>query len=260
MPRRMKPSEEAIFQALLLEADRTVQEGLPPEARAEALMRKLHELARARQDGPVKAAKVAWRGTVTSVQPRIRLTRSFDERNHGYLGYVLGLDGEVGGERRRFTVAIGKAAHAKHEFRSGDEVSGVAEPVADAEIESAELYKASKLELRDRAPGATTPPPWTGVAPPRLEVYRARGHRRLDARSYRARCRACIWGCRMPVEIIIDKWKPDVKRHRFETFCYGPKRCSLYRAGPKRMVPGRNGMCWIEDDWVDADATAHRDD
>lgn len=76
-------------------------------------------------------AKLPWRGTVTSVQPRIRLLRSFDERSHSYLGYVLRLDGDVGGENREFTVAIGKAAQAKHDFMVGCEVSGEAVPVPD---------------------------------------------------------------------------------------------------------------------------------
>jgi hypothetical protein len=45
---------------------------------------------------------------------------------------------------------------------------------------------------------------------------------------------------------------------RFETFCYGPKSCALYRAGATRKVPGRKGMSWEEEDWVDEDATEHR--
>jgi hypothetical protein len=45
---------------------------------------------------------------------------------------------------------------------------------------------------------------------------------------------------------------------RFETFCYGPKACALYRPGPTRKVPGRKGVTWEEADWVDKDATAHR--
>ena len=63
----------------------------------------------------------------------------------------------------------------------------------------------------------------------------------------------------MPVEMIIDHWDPDRKKYRFETFCYGPKSCSLYRAGPQRKVPGRRGMVWEEGDWVDEEETAHRD-
>ena len=60
------------------------------------------------------------------------------------------------------------------------------------------------------------------------------------------------------VEIIIDQWNPSQRRYRFETFCYGPKSCSLYKAGPTRKVPGRKGMSWEEEDWVDEEATAHR--
>lgn len=121
-----------------------------------------------------------------------------------------------------------------------------------------DYYKASVLKLLARPEtGTATPPPCQGV-PPTLEEYRQRGHRRLDARTYAARCLACIWGCRMPVEIILDKWNPDIRQHRFETFCYGPKSCPVYRAGPTRKVPGRKGMQWEEEDWVDEEATAHR--
>lgn len=70
--------------------------------------------------------KRAWRGRIVAVQPGIRLTLSFDECYHGYLGFLLRLRGEVGGEPREFTVGVGKAAQAKHAFRAGDEVSGAA--------------------------------------------------------------------------------------------------------------------------------------
>jgi len=202
--------------------------------------------------------KTAWQGTLVSVQPRIRLTRSFDQRNHSCLGYALWVQGIIGEDERDFTVGIGKAAHVKHQFRAGDIVKGMAQPVADERTESVELYKASGLKLVQRGTVVVAiPPPWLGV-PPELPMYRERGHRRLDARTYQAKCRSCIWGCRMPVEMIIDHWNPSQKRYRFETFCYGPKSCSLYRAGPTRKVPGRKGMSWEEEDWVDEDATAHR--
>jgi hypothetical protein len=48
------------------------------------------------------------------------------------------------------------------------------------------------------------------------------------------------------------------KQCRFETFCYGPKSCPFYRAGSARKVPGRKGMSYTEEDWVDEDATSHR--
>ena len=203
-------------------------------------------------------AKVPWHGTLLAVQPRIRLMRSFDQRNHSYLGYVLFLRGVIAGGAREFSVGIGKSAQAKHEFRAGDEVSGEAVAVANPEMEPAEFYKASALKVVARGVEASaSPPPWLG-APPALETYRARGHRRLDARTYEAKCRACLWGCRMPVEMILDQWNPQEREHRFETFCYGPKSCPAYRAGPTRKVSGRKGMRWEEEDWVDEEVTAHR--
>jgi len=202
--------------------------------------------------------KLSWQGRLTSVQPRIRLNRSFDERSHGYLGYALRVRGTIGDIEREFSIGIGKAAQAKHEFRAGDIVCGQSHPVQDDRLEAVEFYKTSKLKVIARAQEEHhDPPPWLGV-PPILEIYRERGHRRLDARTYDARCQTCLWGCRMAVEMIIDQWKPTQRRYRFETFCYGPKSCSFYKAGPIRKVPGRKGMIWEEEDWVDEDATAHR--
>ncbi|MGC1817431.1 MAG: hypothetical protein WA900_07225 [Casimicrobiaceae bacterium] len=143
-------------------------------------------------------------------------------------------------------------------IRSGGGLPGVARLPAAAAQEAAELYRASGLRFEARGPEPSpSGPPWT-VLPPLLEVYRERGHRRLDARSFDAKCRGCTWGCRMAVEIVIDPWAPDRREHRFEAFCYGPKSCPSYRPGPMRKVPGRKGMSWTEEDWVDEDATAHR--
>lgn len=38
-------------------------------------------------------AKIPWSDVLTSVQPRIRLTRSFDQRSHTYQGYLLRVQG-----------------------------------------------------------------------------------------------------------------------------------------------------------------------
>lgn len=202
--------------------------------------------------------KVTWSGRVASVQPRIRLTRSFDERSHSYLGYVLRIDGTCGGQAGQFLIAVGEAAHAKLRFETGMGLNGSSVPVEDPRKETAALYKTSGLKVVRNAEGETLAgPPFHGV-PPGLDTYRARGHRRLDARTYDVKCASCIWGCLMPVEMIIDQWNPSKKQYRFETFCYGPKSCLLYRPGAARKVPGRKGMSYTEEDWVDEDATAHR--
>ncbi len=202
--------------------------------------------------------KMRWRGKLTSVQPRIRLTRSFGERSHSYIGYVLRVDGTVGDDAREFLVGIGKGAQAKHEFRAGDSVEGECLPAPDPRVEPAEYYKARKLKILQRSNLETIePPPWLDV-PKGLEIYRQRGHRRLDARTYANKCPTCVWGCRMAVEMIIDQWNPQQRRYRPETFCYGPKSCAVYKAGPTRKGPGRKGMSYTEEDWVDEDATSHR--
>ena len=208
---------------------------------------------------PTPTRKIAWFGELTSIQPRIRMVRSYDEHSHVYLGHVLFLNGTIDLVERKFSVAIGAGAHAKHQFRVGDVVSGLGVQVADPQLETAELYKVSRLKLDART--ATSPasagPPWHSV-PIALEDYRARGHRRLDATRYEEQCRSCVWGCKMVVEIVKDNWKGIVTGVREETFCYGPKSCVHYKAGPKRRAPGRGDAVYVEEDWIDADATSHR--
>jgi hypothetical protein len=204
------------------------------------------------------AEKIAWSGRLIGIQPRIRLLRSFDQRQHSYHGYVLRVEGTCGENAGEFLIAVGEGAHEKHRLHAGMELSGQSVPVEDPLLETAGLYKTSQIraikDVEDKPPAG---PPFLEV-PPDLPTYRARGHRRLDAKTYEAKCAACIWGCRMPVEIIVDQWNPSRRRYRFETFCYGPKNCVAYRPGPTRKVPGRKGMSYTEEDWVDEEATSHR--
>jgi hypothetical protein len=114
------------------------------------------------------------------------------------------------------------------------EIQGQSVHVDDPRKETAALYKTSGIKVVKNAEDRPSAgPPFHGV-PPDLETYRSRGHRRLNTRTYDAKCTTCIWGCRMPVEMIVDHWNPSKKRYRFETFCYGPKSCAFYRAGPGR--------------------------
>ena len=202
--------------------------------------------------------KTPWSGQIVSVQPRIRLMRSFDERYHSYLGYVLRISGTCRDQQEEFQVAIGKAAQNKHQFQTGMTVSGMAVPVPDPQMETAGYYKASGFKvLKNPKNESNTTPPFHGI-PPELETYQDRGHLRLSSRTYDTKCLTCIWGCRMPVEMTIDHWNPSGKRYRFETFCYGPISCPFYKSGPTRKVPGRKGMSFTEEDWIDEDATSHR--
>ena len=198
-------------------------------------------------------AKTTITGRVLAVQPRIRLLRSFDQRQHNYPGYALLIESGTSS----IWVGVGPAAHAKYRFCAGGIFAAEVETVANVGVESIEYYKAAKIQFKPGEPQTTPPPPWM-VAPPELAIYRERGHRRLAETTYESFCFSCIWGCRMPVEMTIDQWNPKEKQYRRETFCYGPKSCPKYQAGPIRKVPGRNNTVWEEEDWVDEEATSHR--
>ena len=51
--------------------------------------------------------KNEWGGRIMAIQPRIRLLRSFDERSHSYLGYVLRVEGTIGDEPGEFRINWG---------------------------------------------------------------------------------------------------------------------------------------------------------
>lgn len=147
--------------------------------------------------GPRESSeKAAWSGRVVVVQPRIRLTRSFDERSHIYLGYVLRIDGICGGEVGEFLIAVGEGTHDKHRFQAGMEIKGQSVSADDPRKETAAFYKTSGIKVvKDAECETPAGPPFHGVRPD-PETYRDRGHRRLDARTYDTKCRSCIWGCR----------------------------------------------------------------
>ena len=150
-------------------------------------------------------SKIEWSGRIIAVQPRIRLSRSFDQRYHNYLGYVIHITGNYDSTQGEFMIAVGKGAHEKHQFRVGMKLSGQSVPVNDQRLETAGYYKTSKIIIENKI---NTPiskkPPIHGIAPA-LPIYRERGHRRLDLKTYTTNCTTCIWGCNMPVEIILDQ-------------------------------------------------------
>ena len=110
-----------------------------------------------------------WNGRVLAVQPRIRLVRSFDERTHSYLGYVLRVSGVLDGQEREFLVGVGRAVYEKYWFRIGNEVSGEGEPVIESKKETAEIYKVKGFRVRRGEEVVLDVPPYIGV-PPSLET------------------------------------------------------------------------------------------
>jgi hypothetical protein len=193
---------------------------------------------------------VTFQGEVVAVKARIRLVRSFDQISHQYQGYTLCLSSSDPESCEVLRIAIGPAAHKKHQFQIGDLVSGKAQLVPDAKREWANFHKASGIRVDRRGPPEQQRPADAegGIAPP-LDVYRAHGHRRLDPHTCVRKCGRCPWGLTMVTEIIIDQWNPFKKRWRLETHCYGPRDCPRYHAGTPRKVPGRKPwMVWVDDD------------
>jgi hypothetical protein len=65
------------------------------------------------------ADRMTWQGVLLSVQPRIRLTRSLDQRSHTYLGYTLNVRGRLGSEAREFLVGVGQGRMPNTNSRQG---------------------------------------------------------------------------------------------------------------------------------------------
>ena len=73
-----------------------------------------------------KTDKIECSGRIQAMQPRIRLMRSFDERSHSYLGYVLRVEGTISDETGEFIIALGKGrtSEASISSRHGGERPG----------------------------------------------------------------------------------------------------------------------------------------
>lgn len=89
--------------------------------------------------------KLIFSGQITSIQPRIRLIRSFDEASHTYLGYAIKIVGIINDQQATFSIGIGKVAQAKFNFKVNDIISGACLPVSDPDKEPVDYYKVSKL-------------------------------------------------------------------------------------------------------------------
>ena len=63
--------------------------------------------------------KSTFKGIITSIQPRIRLTRSFDEASHTYLGYAIKIAGTIDNQetissnQNIFSIGIGKTGQCQ---------------------------------------------------------------------------------------------------------------------------------------------------
>ncbi len=205
--------------------------------------------------------KIRFKGIVLAVQPRTRVWRYVvDNRSHYYLGYNLFLSGNARGIEKRFSVAISEKQQQKLELRAGDTIKGTAWQKKHEKGEFADFYRAGSLKLLGRKIDSpdSCGPPWTTVSP-ELETYKQRGARVLCKSRWKSKCFTCVWANMANVEIQWD-FDRDIKKYRFESFCYGPKSCRYYRVGRAPLVPYRNRGSFPDDGAFDEMMTEHRDD
>jgi len=202
--------------------------------------------------------KIKWQGTLVSIQPRTTVWRYvLDNRTHSHIGYNLFLDGKCNGEDVRFSVAISEKQQQKGEFRTGDVLSGTAWTKMYSVTDYADYYRSGLLKRICATPPAhdTTTPPWK-IAPPDLDTYSYRGARMLSLSCWKGKCFECVWANMAAVEIEYD-WGVS-KKYRFESFCYGPKSCKLYKMGKPRSVPYKGRGISYDEGWLDDICTENR--
>ena len=193
--------------------------------------------------------KIEWSGIIVSVQPRTTVWRyKLDNRTHYHNGYNLFLDGEADGAKAHFSVAISEKQQQKLEFRVGDTAQGTAWSKMYEVSDYADYYRAGGLKIVRCAESSEIAPPYI-FPPPDMATYQWRGARMLATSSYKGKCFQCAWAAMAAVEIEYN-WGVS-KKYRFESFCYGPKSCKLYKIGKPRAVPYKGDSPSYDEGWLD---------
>lgn len=208
-----------------------------------------------------KASKVNWQGEIVSIQPRTRVWRYLaDNRTHFHLGYNLFVDGNSSEGKKQFTVAISEKQQFKMLFKIGDVTEGTAWKKKYVEREFADYYKAGSLKILSKSVEnlEMLAPPWTMLTP-MMQTYEERGARLLSKSLWKTECFKCIWANMANVEIQWD-FDKEIKKYRFETFCYGPRSCKRYKMGRARSVPYKDRDSAIDDGYLDELCTERRDE
>lgn len=201
--------------------------------------------------------KIEWNGIVVSIQPRTTVWRYLlDNRTHYHTGYNLFLSGETRGVKAAFSVAISEKQQQKFEFSIGDEVKGTAWTKMREVSDYADYYRAGGIKVFKRAMVKKTLAPPYIMPPPDMATYEWRGARMLSQSSYKSKCFQCVWATMSAVGIEYN-WGVS-KKYRFESFCYGPKSCKLYKMGKPRAVPYKDLGTRYDDGWLDDLCTESR--
>ena len=203
--------------------------------------------------------KIHFAGFILSVQPRSNVWRyRLDNRTHSTTGYNLFLAGTAEETGKNFSVATSEKQQEKLRFHIGDEIRGTAWTKMYPKLEYADYYRAGALKkiTEGPPPDEEAKEPWLGEVPA-LSEYNWRGCRMLDGRTWRNKCFRCKWACMANVAIEYN-WGISQK-FRFESFCYGPKSCRLYKMGKPRAVPYKDCGSYYDEGWLDDICTEQRD-
>ena len=205
--------------------------------------------------------KIEWQGVIVSIQPRTRVWRYvIENRTHYHIGYNIFLNGSADKTVGDFVVAISEKQQQSSQFRIGDEIKGTAWTKEYPEREFADYYRAGALKYVNKVTGGVIikpPPPWI-IIPPDMQTYEDRGARMLSKSLWKTKCFKCAWATMSNVEIIWDFDKKKSK-YRYESFCYGPKSCKLYKMGSPRSVPYKGRTLCYDQGWLDELCTERRD-
>jgi hypothetical protein len=168
------------------------------------------------------------------------------------------MDGEADRINGPFSVAISGVQQEKGKFKVGDSISGTGWTKMYDYSEYADYYRTGQLKVFDHSDltAACSPPPWI-IVPPSLEIYAYRRCRKLALSHWKAKCFQCVWANMAAVTIEYNFGK--TQKHRFESFCYGPKSCKFYAMGKPRAVPYKGEDSDYDEEWMDDDFTSHRD-
>ena len=202
--------------------------------------------------------KISFSGVILSVQPRSNVWRyRLDNRTHSMTGYNIFLKGIAEGIEKEFAVAISEKQQQKFHFHIGDEISGTAWTKMYPKLEYADYYRVGGLKKLSEAPmpDEDAKSPWIGEVPD-LSVYDWRGCRMLASASWKSKCFKCKWACMANVAIEYN-WGVTQK-FRYESFCYGPKSCKLYKMGKPRAVPYKDCGSSYDEGWLDDICTERR--
>ncbi len=147
----------------------------------------------------------------------------------------------------------------KRDLHIGDEIKGTGWTKKYPECEYADFYRTGalkKIQENNVAP-IKDGSPWLSEVP-ELSVYDWRGCRMLDKKCWSGKCFQCKWACMANVSIEYN-WGVT-RKFRFESFCYGPKNCKLYKMGRPRAVPYKGCGSSNDEGWLDEICTENRDD